>query len=211
MAGQEDPRGGPRAVPPPAELEGMELRDSSGTSAGLVEDVYVDRQDGTPRYVAVGGGASGQHYLVPVALVRVEDGGGNVAWLVAACEVEQLRGGPTVEQGGTVTGPHEEQVSAYFGGLHDAGQMQPWAAPPQPHGAGYMRPQNEPPEVHGAGYMRPENEPPEVHGAGYMRPENEPPEVHGAGYMRPQDEPPEVGGAGRMDPKFLSAVKRWRE
>ena len=102
----------------------------------------------------MGAETPGHHYLVPVGLVRVEDGGG-VLWLVAAGEVAQLRAAPTVERDATVTPPHEEQVSSYFGELHDAGYMRPWAEPPQLHGAGYMRPENEPPEVGGAGKMDP--------------------------------------------------------
>jgi PRC-barrel domain len=195
MTGQ-DSRGGPSALPPPAELEGMEVRDDSGAALGRVEDVYVDRADGSIRYVAVGAQTVEEVHLVPVGLVRVEGGGESELWLIAACESERLWAAPTVARDATVTRPMEEQVVTYFRDLHGAGYMRPWA---------------EPPELHGAGYMRPESEPPETHGAGYMRPESEPPETHGAGYMRPESEPPQVGGAGRMDPAFLSAVKSWRE
>jgi PRC-barrel domain protein len=208
MASQDDPRDGRSSLPPPAQLEGMEIRDASGDRAGRVEDVYVDREDGTLRYVAVEAKSPGNSHLIPVGLVKV-DGDGKT--LEAACEGERLRGGPTVARDATVTRPREEEVVAYFRDLHGAGYMRPWAEPPELHGSGYMRPEGEPPETHGPGYMRPEEEPAETHGAGYMRPEGEPPETHGAGYMRPEGEPPEIGGAGRMDPKFLSTVKRWRE
>jgi hypothetical protein len=201
----QDPGGG-GSVPPPAELEGMEVRDPSGAPAGRVEDVYVDRVTTVTRYVAVTCEEPGEYRLVPIGVVRVEEEA-----LVVALEADQLGGAPTVARDADVTRQHEGEVAAYFRGMHDAGYMRPWAEPPQLHGAGYMRPGDEPPQTHGAGYMRPENEPPEVHGAGYMRPENEPPEVGGAGYMRPQDQPPEVGGAGRMDPRFLSDIKRWRQ
>jgi PRC-barrel domain len=201
---QGQPERGP--IPPPADLEGMEARDASGAPAGRVEDVYVDREVSVTRYVALPCEDPDAYRLVPVEVVRVE-----AETLVIGVEGAQLSGAPTVPRDAEVTRQHEGDVAAYFADLHDAGYMRPWAEPPQLHGAGYMRPEGEPPEVHGAGYMRPEGEPPEVHGAGYMRPEGEPPQAHGAGYMRPEDEPPEVGGAGRMDPRFLSAVKRWRE
>ena len=42
-----------RPVPPPGELEGMEVRDASGAPTGRVEDVYVDRETTTIRYVAL--------------------------------------------------------------------------------------------------------------------------------------------------------------
>jgi sporulation protein YlmC with PRC-barrel domain len=206
---QEDPRGGWSTLPPPAQLEGMEIRDAAGAPLGRVDDVYVDREEGgAVRYVAVGAEAPGHSHLVPVGVVRLEEEG---AVLVTACEGEHLRGGPAVACDATVTRGHEEEVVAYFRDLHGAGYMRPWAEPPEIHGPGYMRPEEELPEIHGPGYMRPEEEPPEVHGPGYMRPEEEPPELHGPGYMRPKEEPPEVGGAGRMDPKFLSAVKSWRQ
>jgi hypothetical protein len=201
---QGQPERGP--IPPPAELEGMEARDASGAPAGRVEDVYIDREVSVTRYVALACEDPDCYRLVPVEVVRVE-----AETLVIGVEGEQLTGAPTVPRDAEVTRQHESDVAGYFADLHDAGYMRPWAEPPQLHGAGYMRPEGEPPEVHGAGYMRPEGEPPEVHGAGYMRPEGEPPQAHGAGYMRPEDEPPEVGGAGRMDPRFLSAVKRWRQ
>ena len=207
MTSQDAPRGGRGALPSPAELQGMEVRDASGSPAGTVEDVYVDRQDGTVRYVAVGAATEGHNHLIPVGVVRLEDG----RVLVTACEGSHLRGGPTMACDATVTRPHEEEIVGYFRDLHGSGYMRPWAEPPELHGAGYMRPEEEPPETEGPGYMRPEEEPPEVHGSGYMRPEKEPPETEGPGYMRPDEEPPEVGGAGRMDPAFLSAVKSWRD
>jgi hypothetical protein len=191
-------------VPAPAELEGMEVRDASGAPAGRVEDVYVDREVSVTRYVALDCEEPGHYRLVPVEVVRVEEDS-----LVIAVEGAHLSGAPTVPRDAAVTREHESGVAAYFQDLHDAGYMRPWAEPPELHGAGYMRPGDEPPQVHGAGHMRSGD--PELHGAGYMRPGGEPPELHGAGYMRPGDEPPEVGGAGRMDPRFLSAVKRWRE
>jgi PRC-barrel domain len=178
-------------VPAPAELEGMEVRDASGAPAGRVEDVYVDREVSVTRYVALACEDPNDYRLVPVEVVRVEE-----ETLVIAVEGAHLSDAPTVPRDEAVTRQHESDVAGYFAGLHDAGYMRPWAAPPR---------------LHEAGYMRPEGEPPELHGAGYMRPEGEPPELHGAGYMRPGDEPPEVGGAGRVDPRFLSAVKRWRE
>src|SRR5689334_19967666 len=206
MSGAQSP-GEPR-LPPPAELEGMEVRDKTGASVGRVEDIYVAREGGATRYVALASQTSGEVHPVPAGMVRVDEGSG---CLVADCSDEELRAGPTVAYEEGMNRPAEERVEAYFSDLHGAGYMRPENEPPEVHGAGYMRPGTEPPEVHGSGYMRPENEPPEVHGAGYMRPENEPPEVHGAGYMRPENEPPEVGGAGRMDPKFLATVRRWRD
>jgi hypothetical protein len=204
MSAQQNPRER-SPVPPPADLEGMEVRDAAGERAGRVEDVYVDREGSATRYVALPCAEPSDYRLVPVGVVRVEE-----EWLVIAVEGEHLSRAPTVARDAAVTHEHEGDVAAYFRNLHDAGYMRPWAEPPQVHGAGYMRPGDEPAEVHGAGYMRPGDEPPEVHGAGYMRPGDEPPEVHGAGYMRPGDEPAEVHGAGRMDPRVLSAVKRWR-
>ena len=195
-----------RPVPPPDELEGMEVRDASGAPTGRVEDVYVDRETTTIRYVALACDEPGDYRLVPIGVVRVERES-----VIVALEGEHLSAAPTVARDDAVTREHEGTIATYFRDLHDAGYMRPWAEPPQLHGAGYMRPGGEPPQVHGAGYMRPEDEPPEVGGAGYMRPGGEPPQAHGAGYMRPEDEPPEVGGAGRMDPRFLSDVKRWRE
>ena len=173
--------GEPSTLPPPAELESMEVRDATGASMGHVQDIHVDRAGGETRYLALDAEAPGEVHLLPVAIVRVEGDGGGGSCLMAACTSERLRGASTVAREEGISLPDEARVDAYFRDLH---------------GAGYMRPENEPPEVHGAGYMRPENEPPEVHGAGYMRPENEPPEVH---------------GAGRMDPKFLSTVRTWRE
>jgi hypothetical protein len=205
MTSQES-GGGPSALPPPGELEGMEVRDPAGAPVARVEEVYVDRDAGIVRYVAVEAEAPDEVHLVPASIVQVEE-----TWLIVACDSDALRGGPTVGRDATVMLADEEQAVAYFRDLHGAGYMRPWAEPPEIHAAGYMRPEREPPEVHGAGYMRPGDEPPEVHGAGHMRPEDEPPEVHGAGYMRPGDEPPQSGAAGRMDPALLSTVKRWRE
>jgi hypothetical protein len=202
----EDRTAGRDAMPPPSDVEGMEMRDASGAPVGRVTDVYVEREGGAARYVAVECDEPGQVHLVPVGVVKESEG-----VLVAAVKAEHVRGGPKVAADEPVHLSHEATVGDYYTDLHEAGHMQPWALPPELHSAGYMRPGNEPPELHGAGYMRPGNEPVEIHGAGYMRPGTEPAEVHGGGYMRPANEPPEVGGAGRMNPRALSAVKRLRE
>jgi PRC-barrel domain len=202
----EDRRGGRDAMPPPSEVEGLEMRDASGAPVGRVTDVYVERQGGAARYVAVECDTPGEVHLVPVGVVMESEG-----VIAVAVDAEHVRGGPRVAAADPVHLSHEASVGDYYANLHEAGHMQPWALPPDLHAAGYMRPQNEPPELHGAGYMHRENEPVPLHGAGYMRPGGEPPQEHGAGYMRPEGEPPQAGAAGRMDPRSLSAVRRWRE
>jgi hypothetical protein len=146
MNAQQDPHErGP--VLPPAELEGLEVRDVSGGRAGRVEDVYVDREGSATRYVALACDDPGRYRLVPLGVVRVEE-----EFLVIGLEGEHLSDAPTVPRDAAVTRAHEGDVAGYFRNLHDAGYMRPWAEPPQ---AGYMRPEDEPPEVHGAGRMDP--------------------------------------------------------
>ena len=128
----------------------MEVRDASGAPTGRVEDVYVDRETTTIRYVALACDEPGNYRLVPIGVVRVERES-----VIVALEGEHLSAAPTVARDDAVTREHEGTIATYFRDLHDAGYMRPWAEPPQLHGAGYMRPGDEPPELHGAGYMRP--------------------------------------------------------
>lgn len=202
----EQRTGGRDTLPPPSEVEGMEMRDASGAPVGRVADVYVEREGGDARYVAVECAEPGHVHLVPVGVVR-----GSETSLECAVSAEHVRGGPTVAADDPVHLSHEAAVGEYYINLHEAGHMRPWALPPDLHGAGYMRPDEEPPERHGAGYFRPGREPVQIFGAGEMRPEDGPPEEHGPGHMRPDEEPPAAGEAGRMNPQTLSAVRRWRE
>src|SRR5262245_15538630 len=111
----QDP-GGRGPVPPPADLEGMEVRDASGAPAGRVEDVYVDRVTTVTRYVALACEDPGGYRLVPIGVVRVEEEA-----LVVALDAGRLTDAPTVPRDADVTREHEGQVAAYFRGMHDAG------------------------------------------------------------------------------------------
>ena len=144
----QDPRRGP--LPPPADLQGMEVQDATGAPLGRVEDVYVERERPATRYVALAADESGHHRPVPIECVRMEREG-----VVVALASEHLGDAPTVACDATVTREHEGQVAKYYRDLHEAGYMQPRAEPPELHGAGYMRPEQEPPEVGGAGRMDP--------------------------------------------------------
>lgn len=149
MNAQQDPhQRGP--APPPADLEGMEVRDASGGRAGRVEDVHVDREGSATRHVALACENPGHYRFVPLGVVRVEE-----EFLVIGVEGEHLSDAPTMPRDAAVTRAHEGDVAGYFRNLHDAGYMRPWAEPPQLQGADYMRPGEEPPEVHGAGRMDP--------------------------------------------------------
>ena len=105
--------GEPSTLPPPAELESMEIRDATGAATGHVEDVYVE-----------GVGAETRWRSTPR---RFRD-------LHGAGYMRPENEPPEVHGAGYMR-PENEPPE-----VHGAGYMRPENEPPEVHGAGRMDP-----------------------------------------------------------------------
>ena len=102
-------------MPPLDELEGMEVRDSSGEKIGKVDDVYTDTGGGYVRYLAVKTGWFGsKRHMIPVDDARVESDGEDT-YLTVPYAKDDLRDAPTHDRDEEFTHRHEEETYGHYG------------------------------------------------------------------------------------------------
>jgi sporulation protein YlmC with PRC-barrel domain len=102
-------------LPPLDELEGMEVRDSSGDKIGKVEDSYTDTDGTYVRYLAVKTGWFGtKRHMIPIDDVRLESDS-DEEYLTVPYTKDQLREAPTHDRDEDFTRRHEEATYGHYG------------------------------------------------------------------------------------------------
>ena len=121
-------------LPPLDELEGMEVRDSSGDKIGKVEDSYTDSQGSYVRYLAVKTGWFGaKRHMIPIDDVHLESDS-DEAYLTVPYTKDQLREAPTHDRDEDFTRAHEQAAYGHYGreGYWDAIRARQTAPAPTP-------------------------------------------------------------------------------
>jgi len=101
------------------ELEGREVRDANGESAGFVDLVFVDDETGRPEWMGIWGGIPGRgpRVIVPLQGVRHADGELRVPWTKDVIESaptyddEDDRGLFTDDPDGIAVSPEKERAT----------------------------------------------------------------------------------------------------
>ena len=120
-AREESPPVADEAVDQPAEAPeltaadvagwaGFKLDETSGTTVGKVEGVYVDDHSGRPEWILARMGRFGAHCLVPA---RDAVGGAGHVWVPYSRDM--IRRAPKVEANSPIQRDHEQEMLAHYG------------------------------------------------------------------------------------------------
>ena len=127
MAEQPQPRNGARGVPLEAllALEGAQVDDLAGSSAGKLDGVFADAESGEPAWLLVKLGLFGKAVPVPAQDCAAAAG---LLWIPYSRE--ELRSAPSVDSHKPLTREQELEICAGYGIPSDFGRAAEVSARP---------------------------------------------------------------------------------
>jgi photosynthetic reaction center H subunit len=103
-------------APEDPDPRGMDVVTLDGVIAGRVVDAWIDRSETFVRFLEVEPAAGGQTVLVPMLLLRIDEGRRQIR--VKSVTAAQLATAPRIQNPNQITLREEDRVTAYFASGH---------------------------------------------------------------------------------------------